>query len=341
MLKDWNDNSVEENVQILKDIDFDYKLGDFEKYKLSKINNAIIENKGISRSVIEQIGSKKYTKDEFEQLIVTLNITKDDQEILFNECKDTSLKKFSSWNYSRYLNSCDETKLSNLVKKVIIRTDQEVDTDLINTISSLPIFRGICQSVTDYRLLIKDRIAGVIASKVEGDHKWEVTNRQFYEITKSASATFFNDIYRPVFDKYLSKTPSEEEIGKTSKKKFVGELEKIKCKHKESRMAIVDYWKTNALISEELESNPFFVDNEYIPYQLNVVAAQALNEKMKYDKVDDEDENLKNSLRFYQTAKSLNFKDTKVIKSFHYFTHGTLHNLIEDENIDFKWVIDD
>ncbi len=155
-----------------------------------------------------------------------------------------------------------------------------------------------------------------------------------------AKSLFYKENYRPIFDKYLSKEPSDKQLSYNSEKCFLKELKQINCEPDEIKDATVDYWKTNTLIAEELNSNPLFVEEEYVPYKENIVKPRIVNNKRKYNGNGSEQENLKVSLRFYRDAKDICFSDYLGIRSLPYFTHGTMNNIVEDDN-DFNWIIND
>jgi len=340
-LKKWNNSSIDERVDLLKKIEFGYNLRQIKTYFISERTIEILENKGIKKELVNKIGKQKLNKRKFEKLLMVLKVSDSDSLILLSDCKDTSHSKYKNWNYSRYINSCSLEKLQEISSKVTLDTNQEKDFELVKKISKLPIFRGVCKSDKDFIFLIQERIAGAIASKVVGEEKWEVSNQQFYTIINESKSVFFNENYKPIFDIYAIKEPSKEAIIQYTKKKFVDELDRILCKPEELKEAIVDYWKTNTLLGEELESNPMFVDEEYLPYKETIIHPQLINKKRTFYKVEDKSENLKKSLRFYREARGLNYGDYKSIKSFPYFTHGTLHNIIEDDAKEFNWIIDD
>lgn len=347
LLRKWNKSTIEEKNNIIKKIKFDYSLDKIKNYKITEKNIEILKNLGIKDNTIELVAKavkeikKKCDSTIFNTLLNELQIEQSEKEILLKECKDTASSNFKIWNYSRYVKSCSISKLENILAKTIIKEKQANDTNTIKEISEFPIFIGACKSEGDFDTLIREKIAGPIASKVVGDKKWDTNKKQFYNIINDAKSLFHNEKYKPIFDKYLKEKPSTAEFELNAQKKFVTELGRIKCEKHELKDAIVDYWKTNSLIGEELDLNPFFTDDEYKPYKEEIIYKKVRNKKLMIPKSESRTTNLDNSLLFYRQAKDMEFQDSKNIRSFQYFTHGTLHNIVEDNTNDFNWMIDD
>jgi hypothetical protein len=344
-LKKWNESSSDERISILKQIKFPYDLTELKVYRITVKNIEILSNKDLSQSTIEELNNnrnKSFTSDEFSQFMKILNISKGDRTLLELECKDTSSAKYKVWNYYRYVKSCPENKLKDIISKVFINDSQSIDSELIIEIAKTPIFKANpCRNEQDYEYLIKERLAGFIESKVVGEKRWEVTNQEFYKTIEQATRDFYKESYIPVFGKYLSKNPDETEIQNYTEKRFAKELNKMRCKSEEVKEALVDYWKTNTLLSEESENNPMFYTAEYQPYKDGVIHPKLVNKKRKFKYSEDETMNLEESLSFYRSAKDLSFMNYNSIQSLPYFTHGTMQNIVEDNTNNFKWLLDD
>lgn len=78
-----------------------------------------------------------------------------------------------------------------------------------------------------------------------------------------------------------------------------------------------------------------------IRYKEKMVRPKIVNNKRKHTPTNDIEENKRLSLRFYRDAKDLTFPDYLGIRSLPYFSHGTMNNIVEDENDDFNWIIND
>lgn len=345
LLKNWNKSSYKGKKSILEQIRFSYNLSDIETYRLTEQNIEILSNQGLNQSIIDKLNNnknKKFSGTEFIQFTKSMNVSTDDKTLLEVECKDTSSSKYKVWNYSRYIKSCSEYKLKDIISKVIISSNQSIDSDLIIEISKTPVFKAKpCRNELDYEYLIKERLAGFIESRVVGEKRWEVTNQEFYKTINQAAKDFYKDSYIPVFDKYLTKKPNKVEIQNYTEKKFVKELCEMKCKPDELKEALVHYWKTNTLLSEESENNPMFVIDEYQPYKNEIIYPKLLNKKRTFKYSNDKTRNMEESLSFYRTAKELSIADYKRIQSLPYFTHGTMQNIVEDNTNNFNWLLDD
>ncbi len=345
LLKSWNKSNNIDRISILKNVKFDFHLSDIKTFAISDRNIDILINKGVEEITITTLKAFKFkkfkTESELSKLCLQSNISQKEIDIIVDVCKDTTDTKFKVWNYYRVINSYPKEKIESIVAKVVINAKQNNDTETITQISELPNFIGICKSTSDYEYLISAQIAGKIASKVVGDKKWAVSKEEFYNIINNAKSDFYKENYRPIFDKYLSEEPELSVYEENSKKRFVEELERIKCDNDDLKDAIVDYWKTNSLIAEELLNNPFFVENEYNPYKDNIVFPVIKNQKKMVLKSDDDNKNLQSSLLLYRQTKNYAFRDFNKVKSYTYFSHGTIHNIVEDESKNFNWLIDD
>ncbi len=344
LLKNWNKSSVDGRIEILNKIDFGYKLTDFSNYRFSKNNLEIIQNLNITSETIDSLSISKnvcYSKDDIEKILNNSTLSESDVMLILKECKDTSNSKYKIWNYSRFVKSCNDVRLRSIISKITIESSQKNDDETIREISLSPTFKGVCKSQNDFDILIREKLAGAIASKVVGEKRWEIASNEFYSILNEAKARFYKDNYRPIFDKYLLKEPTEEQLELNSEKRFLKELIHINCAPDEIKEATVNYWKTNTLIIEELDSNPLFVNEEYVPYKEKIVRPKIVNNKRKHTPTNDKEENKRLSLRFYRDAKDLTFPDYLGIRSLPYFSHGTMNNIVEDENDDFNWIIND
>ncbi len=82
-----------------------------------------------------------------------------------------------------------------------------------------------------------------------------------------------------------------------------------------------------------------YFETDYLPYRNEFVLKKVRNKKREYEKKEVETENFKNSLSFYRKSKELSIGDYRSIKSYPYFEHGTMQNLVEDNNVKFSWII--
>lgn len=343
-LKKWNDTTVDGRIDIINEIDFGYNLEEINDYKFSKINLEILNNLGVTQDKMDLLTiseRKTYSETELSEILENSELAEPEIKLIKKECKNTTNKKYQNWNYSRFILSCGQELLKEIISKLRIESSQKTDKETVIEISQTPTFRGVCKTDKDFAILIEEKLAGAIASKVVGEKRWELSNEKFYAILNEAKTNFYKENYKPIFDKYLSKEPTEEELEKHSELSFYKELSQMNCESDELMEATVDYWKTNTLISEELDSNPFFVHEEYMSYRNSIIRPKIVNNKRLEIPTDSQKENLKKSLLFYRKTKAIEFRDFNGIKSFPYFTHGTMNNIVEDENEDFNWIIND
>ncbi len=341
-LKNWNKSNNEDKYKIIHRIRFKHNLDKITNFKVFDRNIEILTQCDIKQTTIEnlkQFQKKTYNKNDFVVLLNDLQIIDTEKDIIIKECKDTSATKYKTWNYQRYIQKVSKNKLIRILDKINIKTQQPIDTELIAELMTYPFFKSIPCKAEDLEEIISVRIAGMIQSKVVGEKKWQITNKQFYAIIQSAAKDFYNDNYKPIFDKYLTENAPDTVGNEYKNKNFVKELGLIKCFEDEISEAIVDNWKTNTLLGEETKKDPMYFDTDYLPYRNEFVLRKVRNKKREYERQDIEIENLKNSLSFYRKAKELPIENYKSIKSYPYFEHGTMQNLVEDNNIKFSWII--
>ncbi len=206
-LKKWNKSSNEERYKIIHRIKFKHNFDKVEKFKIFDRNIEILTQCDIKQTTLENLKSfqkKSYSKDKFIELLNDLKIIDKEKYIILNECKDTSATKYKTWNYQRYIQKVSKDKLIKILNKINIETQQPIDTELIKELMTYPFFKSIPCKPEDLEEIISVRIAGMIQSKVIGEKKWQISNKQFYAIIHSAAKDFYNDNYKPIFDRYLT-----------------------------------------------------------------------------------------------------------------------------------------
>ncbi len=341
-LSKWNKAKEFEKIKILKNIKFLYSLDNIKDYKIFDKNLKIISNCEVSDTTIcnlEKYKNKKYIEPEFKKLLNDLSISEKEQKILLIELKDTSDKKYDVWNYNRIILKIPETKLIQFIEKMVIKTEQQIDDELIDELTTFPLFRETpCKSIDDLKKIIKDA-AGILSSKVTGKEKFEYSNKEFYNVITQGKKDFYNSYYRPIFEEYRTKKEPDNILQIYENKKFVKEMTTIDCKEEEITGAMVDYWKTVTLIDTEENNSPGFVKQEYIPYKNTEVYKKLKTKKNVYEKSDKEEENLKRSKTFYRDARQIQIRDDNSIKSYDYFVHGTMQNIVEDKELNFSWIL--
>lgn len=343
LLNKFNSANNERKLEIINKIDFGFSEDSITSYSFSKINIEIIQNIGIKSSTTKALSKIEGEKDKTEviKILNELNIIESERNIVLMHCKYTNKEQYKAWNYSRYAKSLNPEILIEILSKIELAVEQHNDIELIKILAKNPAFIGKCKTEEDFKYVIRDRVAGAIAARVADVEKWEVSSVQFYNIISDALSRFFNENYRPSFDKYLNKNPSDEDIQKYSGTRFIDELNKIECKDFEIKIALVDFWKTTMVLDEELNMNPTFVDEEYEPYKNGIIYKKLIEKKIRLEKHTNNSINISNSRNFYRDVKEINFQSNGKINSLPYFSHGTMHNIVEDESNDFKWLIDD
>ncbi len=342
-LRKFNRANIDQKLELIHKIDFGFSEESIASFSFSKINLEIIKNYGVDNSLIESLSKVKGKKEKSElvEILNSLDVSDTNKNLVIKHCKNTSDKQYKIWNYARFVKSINHKKLKEILSKIELSMKQEKDTELIASLSKHSVFRGRCKNIEDIMGVIQDNVAGVIFAQVANVKKWEISNVQFYNIINSAFSKFFNENYRPSFEKYLKKNPDTNEVKKYTDSVFVEELNKIECKDAEIKIALVDYWKTAMVLDEELTLNPTFVEEEYEPYKNGIVHKKLIDKKITLDKHPDASINIANSRNFYRDAKGMSFQSVGKINSLPYFAHGTMHNIVEDETNDFKWLIDD
>ena len=341
-LKKWNTEDAKGRFKILQAIKFSHSLAKIKDYKISDRSLEILLKKGICFDTItklKQSKNKKYSKTNFEKFLKEKEIVADEQLILIKECKDTTAKKYKTWDYNRYITSFKFDELEALLQKIKINTEQPNDVDLIDKISRTSVFKSLpCNRKEDLFEIIKERLAGKIQAKVAGDKKWAINNEQFFNAIKQSGKDYYDETYLSVFDKYMTAQIPDDVKPKFREKRFVEQLTSINCEREGIEDAIIDTWKTIELLGEETKRNPFFYEDEYLPYKSEVVLKNVKNKVRRIKKSDNIIERKENSLLFYYDMVDMNVPDYKSIKSVYaYFKHGTMQNLVEEN--EFSWVL--
>jgi len=236
--------------------------------------------------------------------------------------------------YIRFIESLDVEKLKSILSKIIIKDNQPIDKDLIIELSENPTIKALAYKKEDRINIVEDRIAGSIKSKIAGAGRWEISNEQLFNIIRIIGCDFLNENYRPVFDKYLKREIDNSDYSNYTEKKFVKELNEISCGEDEVREAINDFWKSTTLLVEQNEKDPFFNENEFIPYKEKIVLP-----KLKIQRNIHLLNNKKNNLLFYYNCKDINLNGYKGIPDLFYFKHGTMQILVEDIDNNFNWIL--
>jgi hypothetical protein len=342
-LKKWNNKNADDKYKILKNIKFDFKLSNFKDFRVDDKNIFILKNRGLKEHeiglLLKSCGKNKRTKD-FKNKVDSLNIDPKFKKIILEECKDTSAKTYKIWNFSRVILSFNEKKVKEIIGKATIYHSQAIDNEIWKELKALPFFSIMpINSEKDFKYFIEERVAGSIASKVVGESRWEVTRAEFDTNIQNIATQFFNDHYRPSFDKYLRLDPDDLVVDQNQDKLFVEELKAMKCETEEVKEAIVEYWKTNTLIAEEIEEDLNFYDDEYCVYKMKQIYPRLIGKKRRCKSNENLELNLAESLEFYRNVLEMNFEDYRSIKSLDYFEHGTMQNIVEDEANSFNWIL--
>jgi len=236
--------------------------------------------------------------------------------------------------YIQYIKLIDVDKLKSILSKIIIKENQPIDEDLILLLSENPTIKALAPKKEDRIKIVEGRMAGFIKSKVVGNGRWEISDDQLFTMIRTVGRDYLSENYRPLFDKYLNRDIDNSDYSNYTEKKFVKELNEISCNEVDVREAINDYWKSTTLLVEQNGRDPFFNDNEFIPYK-DKQLLPILKTKKSIHKL----QNPINSLLFYYNCKDINLSGYKGIPDLFYFKHGTMQILVEDIDNDFNWIL--
>ncbi len=237
-------------------------------------------------------------------------------------------------NYINSVKSLDVSRLKLIISKIVIKDNQPIDKDLIISLSENPTIKALAYKKEDRINIVENRIVGFIKSKVVGAGKWEISNEQLFNIIRDIGRDYLNENYKPLFDKYLTRDIDNSDYSNYKEKKFVKELNEISCNEDDVRSAINDYWKSTTLLVEQNGKDPFFNENEFIPYK-DKQLLPILKNKKSIHKL----QNPMNNLLFYYTCKEINLSGYKGIPDLFYFKHGTMQIIVEDIDNDFNWIL--
>lgn len=238
--------------------------------------------------------------------------------------------------YMNYVSEMNVSALKGILSKIELKTDQLIDEDLIEFLTKNTTIQLLASKPIDRVRLVKERLAGFIVAQVVGSTRWEITQKQFLNALRTIGRDFLNDNYSSTFDKYLNKKP-EAEYSDYKEKRFIEELNEISCDDSEVLDAINDYWKTSTVLAEENELNPIFNDAVYQPYKNNIIYPKLINKKRLISTTHSECKKTR-ALDLYRSAKEISFGTFKMIPDYVYFQHGTMHIIVNDDDLKFSWL---
>jgi hypothetical protein len=181
-------------------------------------------------------------------------------------------------------------------------------------------------------------LLGFLVSPREGGGKgWEITCEEFSQQVEALTSQYSSGT--KIFPKkYLSNTPSEQEMSEKKKHLFVKKIEEIEY-GQVVEAAITDYINANKTVNEELskyavEKKQYdnyevellnFFEPRYRSFSRKANASNVLDQsKDFYDEVTGSGPQVFNS--FYDTPIS--------------FRNGMLHNMADDEDKEIKWKLE-
>jgi len=282
-------------------------------------NNTIFESFGKKPKIDFYRIKKTYKKSELK------NIKKGSSKYYFNEI-------FHSGKYS-------EEHISETLQKVKIKHSQLNDVGLIADIAKNH-FRVSIPERQEY--FVNKCLGGTIASGVSGRGRWEISKKMFYKITNDEVYKFLEKPSTTIYNSYMDKELTQNEVKSYYNKNFVKKLNEIECEDYNIHDAITDYWRTTSMIIELQDFDESFIQKEYKKYEKDKILRKLSNEKDIVEPVRDISENRKRSLNFYKRSKTWAPMKFESIPELEYIQHGTMHRIAEDpdnENFNFYWLI--
>ncbi len=332
IFKDWAKLTAQERYARLTSVEFKEKSRNKEKIELKKFNLEILKLKGLKIEIINLLTPhiNSYSKKDFIDKLTGLKIDLSHHSFIIEECEAVSAENIESMLFSRYFKAMPKNEMELLLSRLSIKEKQPNDIGLVAELRALQTFKLLKKQQAEDSI---KTFGGEISAKVHGDKRWEITYAEFYQILKDRVRLNLESEYKPLFDKYEGKMP--ETLPAYADKKYTLELQSIKCEPDEINEAHADYWRMNSLLCEANEMNPLFNKEIFSIYKNDRLLPKLKNLKRlnSMDKRDDP------ALYNYRKSKDLAPDGYKDILPSSYFQHGTMQNIVEDDDIDFNWVI--
>lgn len=336
------DVTFDNNIQIeSKHHKTDEKLTDLKDDFWNTLFNWLYTNENYQRYIL----FTTHSLSEDTILNVFKNKGKDKfgtiQKFIKNESKRKSIEKKKTNFFEYYNKNINRTR--EIINKIEIYDNQPTFDLLIKKIAKSNTFLTHFEKEIDAIEFINYTYVGYLQGRVTDNEKpKQITCNQFLNILRNKIQLYKENKYLPIYEKVKRQVPTELEKNNYSQRKFIQELEKIKCTKSELDKAILTFWQNQVFIAESnIDDDNFFIDDIYKPYRENV-HYKLVHEQNSYYFEKSEWELFKIGKGFYLKALTLDFTESQYIKNqFTFVKEGTMHDIVQDDNsekFNFHWL---
>ena len=231
-----------------------------------------------------------------------------------------------------------EKTLKEILDKFCISYNQPVIEDKVKELLEQPFFKPFPKK---NRMPFLDLLMGYILSAGRENAKnWQIKISEFNCFVEKNSKNYTSESL-PIPDTYKNVTIT---VSTFENRNFVKELKKVDL-NEFVQDAVNDYFRTQKTVID-VKNNDLFFTESFSHYQDNVISAdlRLIKSNCELDVVDrsNEAERIKHSKRTYFEAMQLKLKQIKgYVENKEFFQRGTIHTIVDSEENDFCWGIDE
>jgi hypothetical protein len=231
-----------------------------------------------------------------------------------------------------------EKTLKEILDKFCISYNQPVIEDKVKELLEQPFFKPFPKK---NRMPFLDLLMGYILSAGrENAENWQIKISEFNGFVEKNSKNYTSDSL-PIPDTYKNVTTT---VSTFENRNFVKELKKVDL-NDFVQDAVNDYFRTQKTVID-VKNNDLFFTESFSHYQDNVISAdlRLIKSNCELDVIDrsNEVERIKHSKRTYFEAMQLELKQIKgYVENKEFFQRGTIHTIVDSEENDFCWGIDE
>jgi hypothetical protein len=231
-----------------------------------------------------------------------------------------------------------EKTLLEILDKFCISHDQPVIEDKVKELIESQFFKLIPKK---NRKPFLDNLMGyILAEGREKAENWEIKASEFNSFVQSQTKNYASEAI-PIPDTYQD---AKTEIEKFEDHNFVKEIKKIDFET-QLQDAVNDYYRTQKTVIN-IKNNDLYNPKSFSHYQDNIIAQdlKLIKQKCELDVADrrNTEERIKQSKKTYLDAMMMPVKQIAGYSdNKDFFQRGTIHTIINSEENDFCWGIDE
>lgn len=228
--------------------------------------------------------------------------------------------------------------LKQILDKFCISYNQPVIEDKVKELLEQPFFKPFPKK---NRMPFLAHLMGyILAAGRENAENWQIKISEFNSFVEKHAKNYTSDSL-PIPDTYKNVTTT---VSTFENRNFVKELKKVDL-NEFVQDAVNDYFRTQKTVIDVKNNDLFFTEN-FSHYQDNVISAdlKLIKSNCELDVTDrsNEAERIKHSKKTYFEAMQLELKQIKgYVENKEFFQRGTIHTIVDSEENDFCWGIDE